>query len=61
MCYGCRDGSMTGYYYREGVKDVDTFVIFVHGGGGCDHDTTPFVQWVKNRLCCATRRYAGTA
>jgi len=29
----CMDGSMTGYYYRKGVPD--TYVVFMHGGGGC--------------------------
>ena len=27
----CMDGSMTGYYFRQGVSD--TFVIYMHGGG----------------------------
>jgi len=34
----CMDGSMTGYYYREGVPG--TFVIFMHGGGGCSNQGT---------------------
>ena len=35
----CMDGSMTGYYFRQGV-DTDTFVIFMHGSGGCSSQGT---------------------
>ena len=34
----CMDGSMTGYYYRKGV--ADTYVVFMHGGGGCSTEAT---------------------
>lgn len=40
----CMDGSMTGYYFREGVPD--TFVIFMHGGGGCYSEVT-CKKWAK--------------
>jgi hypothetical protein len=29
----CLDGSMAGYYYRQG--SADTFVIYLKGGGAC--------------------------
>lgn len=40
----CMDGSMTGYYYRKGVPD--TYVIWMHGGGGCSSEVT-CKKWAK--------------
>lgn len=31
----CMDGSMAGYYIRDGEEDSNLFVIFVKGGGAC--------------------------
>ena len=31
----CLDGSPSGYYYREGTTDKDSFVIYLQGGGLC--------------------------
>lgn len=31
----CMDGSMAGYYIRDGVEDSNLFVIYLKGGGAC--------------------------
>ena len=42
----CMDGSMTGYYYRQGVPD--TFVLHIEGGGGCSSQGT-CNAWAKEK------------
>ena len=42
----CMDGSMTGYYFRQGA--TDTFVIFMHGGGGCSTEVK-CKTWAKEK------------
>ena len=32
----CMDGTMAGYYVREGTDGGETFAIFLQGGGGCN-------------------------
>ena len=43
----CLDGSMAGYYYRQGSPD--TFVIFLKGGGAC-YDEVSCTQRAKTVL-----------
>ena len=42
----CMDGSMTGYFFRQGVPD--TYVIFMEGGGGCSDEKT-CKSWAKEK------------
>ena len=43
----CLDGSMAGYYYRQG--SADTFVIYLHGGGAC-YDEASCVKRAQSAL-----------
>lgn len=40
------DGTMTGYYHRQGVPN--TYVIFIEGGGSCQDEAT-CKQWAKEK------------
>ena len=42
----CMDGSMAGYYFRQGA--ADTFVIYMHGGGACSNETE-CKSWAKKK------------
>jgi len=44
----CLDGSMAGYYFRQGT-DTDTFVISLEGGGAC-HDEASCTRRAKGVL-----------
>ena len=47
----CLDGSMAGYYYRQGT--ADTFVIYLKGGGACARAGLPLA--VACETCSHTR------